>query len=273
MPTSLSLANWLLPLVHLALVIDYGATFFLRIRAHVRSPWVPAVAVIHACFLVLWSAHVGHLPSTGYGVLSLVALSCTVVYAVTELVTRDRRTGVFVFLVVFLLQYTSSVFFQTVGRAETSAEAVHVWGRIHIIAATFAYTALALAALYGALHLLGRRNLRLHHFGLLFDRMPPLELLGRSSRYALLAGFVLMTVSVASGSIFWGQAHRVHPGAAMDSKVLFKIIGGSLTWAICGIAVAGRLLGKWSDSRLSYIAAGGFLAVAAFFVTSLILSQ
>lgn len=266
MPTSLILANWLLPLLYLALVIDYGATFFLRVRTRGRGPWAAAAAVVHACVLALWSARAGRPPSTGYAVLSLVALSCTVVYAVTELVTRDRRTGVFVFLVVFLLQYTSSMFPDATG-GDAGAETPGVWGPVHVLASTFAYTALALAALYGALYLLGRRNLRLRRFGLLFDRMPPLELLGRSCRYALLGGLVLMTVSVASGSMFWGQAQR-----AMEAKVLFKIVTGSLTWAICGIAVAGRLLGQWSDVRLSYIAAGGFLVAAALFVTSLILS-
>ena len=31
-------ANWLLPLLYLVVLIDYGATFFLRTRTHKRNP-------------------------------------------------------------------------------------------------------------------------------------------------------------------------------------------------------------------------------------------
>lgn len=273
----LAIASWLLPLLYLGLVIDYGAAFFLRTRMHSRSPWIPVVAIFHGVFLIFRGIHLNHPPLTsGYEILSLVALSCTVVYYAGELVSKDRRSGLFVFLAVFLLQYTSSVFSQGAiaggGEIEAGTEAAYAWHRTHVAAATFAYTALAFAALHGTLYLIGRRNLKQHRFGLLLDRLPPLELLGKSSRYALLAGFVFMTVSVVSGSIFFSQAQSAHPGAAMELKVVLKIVTGSAAWLICGTAVAGSLIGKWSDARLSYIATGGFLAIVVLFVASLALS-
>jgi len=269
----LAIASWLLPLLYLGLVIDYGAAFFLRTRMHSRSPWIPVVAALHGVFLVFRGIHLGHPPLTsGYEILSLVALSCAVVYYAGELISRDRRTGVFVFLVVFLLQYTSSMYAHGVEGIGAAPEAAYVWRRTHVAAATFAYTALSLAALHGTLYLIGRRNLKQHRFGLLLDRLPPLELLGKSSRYALLAGFVFMTVSIASGSIFFSQSQSAHPGAAMELKVALKIIMGSAAWLIFGTAVAGGLIGKWSDARLSYIATGGFLVIVVLFIASLALS-
>jgi len=270
METLLSLAQWLLPLLYLALVIDYGATFFLRVRAHVRERWLPAVIVFHTAFLVAWSFHRGYPPLfEPYQVLTLIALSTTVVYCIVERLGRDRRTGVFVFLVVFLLQYTSSVFM--VGAAATTqpAAAEQIGRSVHSIAATFAYTALAVAAIHGALHLIGRRNLKRRSVGVLFGRLPPLELLGRISWYGLIGGLVFMTVSVATGAMVFGQA-GAH--GAPGPKVLAKIVMGLVTWLVCAVAIAGKAIGRWSDSRVSLIATGGFLAVAVLFVVSLVLS-
>ncbi len=135
MDTLLSIANWLLPLIYLALAIDYGATFILRTRTHDRSPGIVLAAVAHAAFLMLWGIRFGGLPlAHGYEVLSVIALSCTVIYGAVELATRDRRAGVFVFLLIFLLQYVSSAF---LGRAcggsdAAAAAAARGWGRLHV---------------------------------------------------------------------------------------------------------------------------------------------
>ena len=274
METFLAVASWVLPLAYLALVIDYGATFFLKTRTNVRSPWVAAVIVVHAAFLAVRAVRLGQVPlASGYDVLSLVALSSALVYYVTEVVSRDRRSGVFVFLAVFLLQYTSSMFLRDVPTMEAGQVSVAGgWRNVHTVAATFSYTALAFAAVHAGLYLTGRRNLKQHRFGLLLDRLAPLEVLAKSIRYALLAGFIFMTLSVASGSAFFGQMKQADPGAAMGLKLVSKIVMGSLTWVICGVAVFGRAIGKWSDRTLSCIAAGGFVAVLILFIASLALS-
>jgi len=271
--TILTVMQWLLPLLYLGLVIDYGATFFLRVRTDVREKWIPAIIVVHVAFLAAWTIRHGYAPVfSGYEVLTLIALSTTVVYCIAERIARDRRTGLFVFLVVFLLQYTSSVFMVGADRPPTDQQvAQQALRAVHSIAATFAYTALALAAIHGVLHLVGRRNLKQRKFGLLFDRLPPLELLGKICWYGLLAALAFVTVSVVTGGLVFGGAKTAPGSPALEPKVIAKIVTGALTWMVCAVAVVGRGLLRFSTARVSLIAVVGCALVAALFVASMIL--
>ena len=76
MTSLLVIVNWLLPLLYLALLVDYGATFFLRTKAQVRHPWLVVVLCVHALFLVLRTLELGHPPlGDVFEILSVLALS------------------------------------------------------------------------------------------------------------------------------------------------------------------------------------------------------
>ena len=270
----LIIANWLVPLIYLAMVIDYGTTFLLRLRTHVRNWWILIPILFHTAFLVLKGIQLGSPPiSSTVEVLSVIALSSTIVYWVMELLTRDRRAGFFVFLLIFLFQYTSSVFVMgNVIHPLSEAAMKHGWGRVHVIPASFAYTALAFAATYGLLHLMGRRDLKQHRFGLLFDRLPPLDLLGKLSWYSLLCGFIFLTISIITGIVAFGQAGDVAQPEIMGYKVALKIITGSLAWLICGVTILGKCFAKWSASTVSFVGVSGFLVILILLVASIFLS-
>jgi len=266
----LAIGNWVLPLLYLALLADYGATFFLRTRTGARSPWLVVAVAAHLAFLVLRGVHVGYPPvANAREIASILALATPGVYAWVELASRDRRTGVFVVLLAFLFQYTSSMLLA--GRAAEPAEiapgAVGMWARLHVVPALVAYTALAFAGVYGLLYLLEHRGLRRHRFGVLFDRLPPLEVLDPMAWHALLTGFVAMTVAIAAGPLLLRAE-----GGEMTAKVLSKIIAGSAAWVVCAVAVLGRWLGRWPASRTSAIAVVGFLVVMALLIVSGLLS-
>jgi ABC-type uncharacterized transport system permease subunit len=266
MDTLLSILNWLLPLIYMALAIDYGATFILRNRTHVRNVGVILAIVFHALFLVLWGVRFGGLPLvSNYEILSVVALSSASVYWAIELVTNDRRAGVFVFLLIFLLQYTSSIYLSVI-IANAGGAVSHTqygWGRLHVLPAALAYTGLVFGAVYASLYLIGQRNLKHHNFGL--------DLLGRMSFQSMLVGFAFMTVTIITGAMFrrFGSDGQAMP---MDPKLLAKIIIGSAAWVICALDVFGKYVLKWPVSRVAGIALTGFLIIAALFVTSVALS-
>lgn len=274
METLLTVGQWLLPVLYLALVLDYGVAFITRSRAKARQGLLPAVIAIHVTILLLRYLRLGYLPLlNAFEILTLVALSITVVYCIMELAGRDRRVGVFVFLVVFLMQYSSSVFLgrQPIPQADVATLQLGPMS-IHTVAAIFAYTSLALAAVHGALHIVGRRDIRKRRFGLLFDRLPPLETLSRASWYGLAAALIFITISVATGAIALGHADSGVHDSAMTAKIISKIVLGLITWLICAVGVVGKAIGKWPDSRIAPIAAGGFLLVVIMFVVSLALS-
>ena len=264
----LPVGNWLLPLAYLALAIDYGATFILRTRTHARNPGILVVGLIHLLWLVGWGYHVGlTLPSIPQ-LLSVIVLCSVAVYGLTELICRDRRAGVFVLLLLFLLQYSSAI--GLAGSADAAGRGRGLQGQLHYIAASLAYTAMAFAAVYAVLYIAGQRNLKQHRLGLLFDRLPPLELLGRMSWYALLVGFGFITIAIITGMSF-RHAGPSGESAAIPTKILAKIITGVVAWIACAVAIAGRWLGRWSVLRVSRIAVIGFAVVVVLFMASILL--
>lgn len=270
----LRIGNWLVPLVYLALVMDYGAMFLLRAKARGRNVWVVPAVAFHAALLVLRGVRLGHLPLDGnMAILSIIALSSAIVYCVMEYASGDTRAGVFVFLLVFLFQYTSSTFLaHRIATPSAEAAGRYGWGRAHVIPAALAYTALGFAAVYGLLYLMGRRGLRQHRFGLLFDRLPALDLLGTLSWQSLVGGFALMTVSMVTGAVVFGQARNTVPLEVLGLKVACKIITGSVAWLICGAAILGKVFAKWSAERICLLAVGGFLVIVVLLVASISLS-
>ena len=276
MASLLVVLNWLLPLFYLAVLIDYGATFFLRTKVSARNRWLAPLLGVHTGFLVLRAIRLGQPPLINvYEILSVLALSTAIVYAVVEFAGRDRRTGVFVFLLVFLFQYTSSSFLAqgiAVGQV-AGGEGQSGWARLHIVPALVAYTAFAIAAVYGLLHILAQRNLKLHHFGLLFDRLPSLDLLGRMTWYALLSGFVFITLTMVTGPILFSHPGAVGQGDVAGAKVTAKIVIGSVAWVIYVVAVLGKLLRKWPAAWISKVAVTGFVVIMILFIVSGVLSR
>jgi len=266
--------NWLLPLLYLALMIDYGATFSLRLRTTTRSPWLIVAILVHSLYLVLHGLHGGwHVLAAPNAIPSVLALSMAAVYAIVELATHDRRTGVFVLTLVFLFQYTATVFFSQAADGVSGTSATESgWGRLHLIPAMLAYTALAFAGTYGLLYALVQRGLKRHRIGLLFDRLPPLEMLGRMTWFALLTGFVLMTLTIASAPMLFAAQKTSESAHGLNPKILAKITTGIVAWLIYGAAVFGKFIGKWSLSRISRVAVVGFLVVLVLLIASGILS-
>lgn len=265
MPALLAVGGALLPLAYLALVIDYGATFFLRTRTHGRTPHLLLVVALDLGYVVLWSLEAGHAPVTGTPeVLSVLALATAAVYAWVESASGDRRTGVFVLLLAFLFRYAGA--FLTAGgpgAAPAEAAAGGLRAGLHVLPALVAYTALAFAGVYGMLYLLARRDLRGHRFGVLFDRLPPLETLGPMASRALLTGFLAMTLAIAVTPLMFGE-----DGGELSAKIVSKIVTGSVAWLVCAVAVLGGWLGRWPHVRTSAVAVVGFLLVMALLAVS-----
>ena len=272
MASVLMVGNWLLPLLYLALLVDYGATFFLRTRTVARNPWLLPVIGVHTLVLVLRGIHLGRPPTEAHEILSVVTLAIAAVYTVIEFASHDRRGGVFVILLAFLFQYTSTVFLAAPGAVSPVEAAESVWMRLHVVPALVAYTAFGFACIYGLLYLAARRGLRHHRFGVLFDRLPPLDLLGRMMWLALVTGFIFMTLTIATGPLLAAAGHAAAEGMTGSPKIMSKVITGGVAWIIYAVAILGRLLGKWQPGRISVVAAFGYAVVVALLVASALLS-
>jgi ABC-type uncharacterized transport system permease subunit len=271
MATTLLIGNWLLPILYMALLIDYGSTFFLRTRADRRTPHLVIVLMLHGAWLILHAIHINRPPlGNAQEVLSVVAWAMAAVYAIIELLGRDRRTGVFVLFLAFVFQYTASMFMAAGAEPPPTEPAGGLWPRLHAVPALVSYTALAFAAIYGLLYLAAQRDLKARRFGVFFDRLPPLELLGRMMWHALLVGFAFMTATILTGALMAASGTE---GVATptNAKVIMKIVAGCTAWAIFAVAILGRWIGRWHAGRVSVIAVAGYAVVVALLIASAIL--
>ena len=260
MELALDVTAWLLPLLYLAVLVRYWITFYRRSTGSGLNPW-PALAIgLHVVYLVGLGLWLGHPPLRGlHNTLSLVALIAAVMYWGVELLSDERRTGVFVFAFVFLFQYSASM--AAPGVAEEVANATGAgsrWLRLHIVPALMAYAGFTLAAVYGGLHLMMRKNLKSKYFGILYDRVPSLELLGQMTWYALLLGFACLTLAVLTGAVVLAFFRESIGASAVGTGMTAKIVVGIAAWLIYLTAVLGRIARGWSGARVARFATRGF---------------
>ena len=100
--------------------------------------------------------------------------------------------------------------------------------------AILAYAAFALSFVLSILYLIQSRQIRRGRTGLLFSRLPPLEVLGRMNRTSVSIGLAVLALSVVLGLVW---AERFWTTLA-DPKV---------EWAVLTLLVYGLLL--WMDRR------------------------
>ncbi|MCL4550393.1 MAG: cytochrome c biogenesis protein, partial [Bacteroidetes bacterium] len=79
---------------------------------------------------------------------------------------------------------------------------------LHVISALLGYSGIIISAVYGVLFWLLYRNLKENKFGLIFNRLPSLEILEKLSFYAAVIGFILLTLAIVIGIICLPQFER-----------------------------------------------------------------
>jgi ABC-type uncharacterized transport system permease subunit len=135
----------------------------------------------------------------------------------------------------------------------------------HVTLAILADAAFALSFVLSLLYLIQNRQIRRGRTGLLFSRLPALEVIGRMNRTSVTIGIVVLSVSVGLG-IAW--AHRVWNGPA-DAK---------LVWALLTLLVYGLVLWMdrrgWEGQRVALLSIVGFvLVIFSYTFVNLYLSQ
>lgn len=149
---------------------------------------------------------------------------------------------------------------------ESPAYAHTVQFRIHLALAIAAYSLLTIAALHALLMSLIEK--RLHGRGLGDElagplaSLPPLLTLETLLFRILAAGFVMLTLTLATGVAFseslFGKAFQ------FNHKTLFAV----LSWAIFGLLLAGRHLYGWRGRRALRWTMAGFIVLLLAYVGS-----
>lgn len=132
---------------------------------------------------------------------------------------------------------------------------------VHISIALLGVAAFAAAAGVGVVYVLMERQVKLKHFGLLFARLPSLQVLDELNRRLVLGGFVALSLTLVTGAFFAsGQ------GAYWVWQP--KEIGTVAAWLVFAALVGARLLAGWQGRRAALLTMAGFGLVLLALVSS-----
>jgi ABC-type uncharacterized transport system permease subunit len=131
---------------------------------------------------------------------------------------------------------------------------------VHVAIAILGVATFAVAAGVGLMYLLMERQVKLKRFGLLFARLPPLQVLDELNRGLVLLGFIALSITLATGAIFDTEAGSWQ----WEPKRLATVIG----WAVFAVLLSARFFGGWQGKRVAVVTMAGFAILLISFLSS-----
>jgi HemX protein len=241
------------PTLYLVTLALYGLRFFGRGERYARMarPALVGVLVFHALFLLTFIVVHRRIPlAAAPEILTVTAFTTALAYFYVETRTRNLSTGLFLLGFSTLLQFAAS------GRIALDLQVPPLlrdplFG-LHTGMAILGYSAFAVSAIYGFLFLLLYHDLKSTHFGLIYRRLPSLDILGRMNIRAAVLGLASLTVAITAG-IAW--AERLHPGFVRDPMFVLTL----LVWVIYAVCVFAYYRLGWRGKRAIYLSISGFV--------------
>jgi ABC-type uncharacterized transport system permease subunit len=124
---------------------------------------------------------------------------------------------------------------------------------IHVFSALVGYSGITVSAVYGFLYLTLYKDIKLNRFGLIFNRLPNLEVLETLSYYSAVIGFVFLTFAIIIGIIWLPKAF---PKIGFTDP---KLIGTFTVWILYGIGILSKTFGKWRGKKVVFLSIVGFV--------------
>jgi ABC-type uncharacterized transport system permease subunit len=252
-------------------VVLYAAAEALAVRDLFRARGLGGAPVLigaglAAQFADLWTTarSLGSVPyRTLGGSLALFGWMLGLAYLVLFLRHRERAVGPF--LIPFIILFSILAVVLPSHAAPASPATRGSLFAFHVTLAMLAYAAFALSFVLSLLYLIQNRQIRRGRTGILFARLPALDVIGRMNRTSVTIGLLVLSVSVVLG-VTW--AHRVWT-VPVDAK---------LAWALVTLLVYGVLLWMdrrgWAGPRVALLSIVGFILVLfSYTVVNLYLSQ
>jgi ABC-type transport system involved in cytochrome c biogenesis permease subunit len=218
----------------------YAAAEALSIRSLVRPRprtglllLLGAGLVLHFIGLYLRARAIGSVP---YRTLSgslllfgwMLALACLI------LLLRHGERAIAPFLIPFVLVFSVVGLLLPMQASPATPETRGTLFALHVTLAILGYAAFTLSFVLSLLYLIQSRQIRRARTGLLFARLPALEVIGRMNRTSVSIGLTSLGVSVLLGAL-WAR------------KVWDSLADPKLAWAIVTLLLYALLL--WMDRR------------------------
>lgn len=251
----------LVSLLYIVTTFLYGAHFFRDtiLAGRFKQPALALTVLAHVVYLGLLTSLEGYkLSYSTFNIMSMVALTLAITYVFIEFTTKSDKTGFFVLAFSAGAQLISSIF-----TAQSSGEGPAFTGLgigVHLIAAIFGFSAIAIAGLYSFLYLLLFRQIQKNRFELLFQRLPNLEVLERLTMHAVAFGFIFLSITLFAGIL---EQKASGETITIFEPRLFSLV---FIWFIYGASIFVRPITGWDLKHMAYLFIGLFV-----FITALIL--
>ena len=219
----------------------------------------------HTLGLLLLAGHIRQMPVTTLPqTFSLFAWAVVGSYLAFQLKFNIRILGTFVSPLAVIFMLLSSAI---PSRAIPSSQLFKsVWLTLHVATMFIGMAIFALAFCAGIMYLLQERQIKSKNFGLLYRRLPSLEVLDSLNYVCLTFGFPLITIGLISGFVYAGAVWRSF--WHWDPKEILSVV----TWLIYAVLLHERLAVGWRGRRAAIMAIIGFSVILMTFVgTSVIL--
>jgi len=203
--------------------------------------------LLHAAYIALLTLQLQRVPiATSFESLSALALALAIVYVVQERRSGTPYTGILFVPLVFVCQTLASAFVNPTVEIKPVLHPIlqsPLFG-LHIAGALLGYSAFAVSAIFGALYLMLYYELRAHRFGIVYDRLPSLDVLSGMNWRAALFGLGCLTLAIGAGAL---MSLQVYPQFWQDPKVWLSVV----SWIIYASCVLVRVLGGWRGTRMA----------------------
>ena len=254
MKAVIDFSNFLLPFMYLITFGFYFHDFMKGGRKFANSKrlFLFLTLLFHFFYLLLRTILFDHPPITNvFEIFTVLAFAVSFSYYILELLTDIRGTGPFIIVISIFFQIISTLYIQDLTVVKEVLRN-HLLG-IHVFSALLGYSAITISAVYGFLYLILYKDIKLNKFGLLFERLPSLDVLERLSYYSAIIGFVLLTFAIIIGIIWLPKAFPKFSYADP------KLIGTSMVWILYGIGISSKILGKLQGKKVIILSIIGFI--------------
>ena len=246
--------NILLPGMYFMAFLAYVANFFSDTKRleNGKRIFLFITLILHAIYLINRLITFAHPPITNvFEIMTVLAFCIAFSYFILELVTDIRGTGLFIIIISFAFQIVSSMFIKDTFEVKEVLKN-NLLGS-HVFSALLGYSGIAISAVYGFLYLLLYRELKSSTFGLIFQRLPNLEILEKLSFYSAVIGFAMLTIAIGIGGIWLPRAFQ-HFSYADP-----KLIATAIVWLLYGLGIFFKLSGRLQGKKIMVLSIIGFL--------------
>lgn len=228
-----------------------------------RRPIISTLATVtvgvgllsHTVIMGLRSSQTGHGPyTTSFEVAIFFAWMIVVAYFVTEWKYKIKDLGSFVIPLVFFILLYAAFLSKDVSLVPEGAG--HLWMTLHRTLSVLGYSAFVIAFAAGLMYLIQEHQVKSKKLGIMYFRMPSLEVLDNLNYKVIAVGFPLFTVGFLTGSI-WNTKLNL-PLLSWDILKTWPLV---IVWLIYAVIFFGRIFVGLRGKKCAQGSVLGFLAV------------